>query len=538
MLAAGMQQLLLSKRVLASMKASILALAALLLCWAAPAGAAPGDLDSSFGHRGLVHTHVAAIGYAGDIGLQPDGRIVVAGDADLQPNFDARLGYGKLDFAVARYTARGQLDRKFASRGFATLALGGEDHFSALDAEPYQTMLGGQSRVPGTPFTYGVFALARFDSLGRPDPSFGQDGWVTIPETAGLWSTVAALHRGQSGETVAIGPIDPLQPTQDLHRKLGFVHLYPDGTPDLNFAPGGTKIVAFNGNNGDARSFLLDSRGGVLVAGIEPQDFKGVSPVVVQRFSLDGVPDPGFGTNGVARIGFTRGTTGAMALQADGSVIVSIGGDTYHPARLARISPAGALDRTFGKNGVVAAVRAISSIAVDRDSRIVVSDPAFQLTRYKANGALDRTFKGAVLPRRWRGGEGTAIAITRSGDIVAAGGMTPGPLHSDDFAPTEYDFGVARFHGGDDVTPPRIAVRRASGGCLRGGLRVRVGDKAGPVSLHVSVDGRRVLEASRKRALIRLSPGRHRVVIRAQDSSDNVSVKKLHVRRCAAPADA
>ena len=520
-----MQQLEPTKRVRMSMKTGILALAALLLC-AATAAAAPGDLDSSFGRNGLVHTSLGGIDYASAVGLQPDGRIVVAGDADLQPPSDGRYGPGKLDFAVARYTAQGRLDRKFGGRGFATLALGGEEHLATLDVQPYLTTLGGTTRLLDSAryLRYGVFALARFDSLGQPDSGFGEDGWVTIPETAGSWSSVAVIHRGQDGDTVAIGPIDPLPTATDLHRKLGFVHLYPDGTPDLNFAPGGTRIVAFDSNGGDPRSFLLDSRGGLLVAGHEPEDFHGVSPIVVQRFSLDGVPDPSFGTNGVARIGSTTRTTGAMALQRDGSALVSFGVD------LARISPTGVLDRTFGKSGVVH-VGPISSIAVDRDGRIVVSGLGFHLTRYTPKGALDRSFKGAALPKGWGGGgTGPAIAITRSGDIVAAGAMTPEPPHPDDFAPTKYDFGVARFHGGDDATPPAITFRR---GCVRGALRLRVRDDSGHVSVLVSVDGRRALRTSRKRAFIRLSPGRHRVTITARDSSDNVAVRKLRVRRCA-----
>src|SRR5207237_6298441 len=68
-----------------------------------------GALDTSFGSGGKVTT---AIGSGDDLGLatqiQPDGRIVLAGSAEvgLSP-----------DFALARYNANGSLDNAFGSFG-------------------------------------------------------------------------------------------------------------------------------------------------------------------------------------------------------------------------------------------------------------------------------------------------------------------------------------------------------------------------------------------------------------------------------------
>jgi hypothetical protein len=218
-----------------------------------------------------------------------------------------------------------------------------------------------------------------------------------------------------------------------------------------------------------------------------------------------------------------------MALQRDGSVIVSFGGDSWDKGRLVRISATGELDGTFGEKGAVDTI-APTGIAVDRANRIVVGAQGLQVVRYEDDGARDRRFRRASVPSAYRGW-GTAIAITPDGDIVASGGRVA--FFDDGFAPPALDFAVARFHGGNDATPPRIAVRAGSGGCLRGALRLRIGDNSGHFSLVVAVDGRRVLQTGRSHAQLRLRAGRHRVVIRARDSSDNVAVRRLRVTRCA-----
>jgi uncharacterized delta-60 repeat protein len=525
----GMQQLGFSKRVPMSMKPAALALAGLLWCCTGSALAAPGDLDTSFGRHGLVHSNLGGIDYATGVGLQDDGRIVVAGYADLDPPPDARMEPGKLDFAVARYTARGRLDLSFAGRGYTTLGLGGQENASALEVNPFGILVGGQSRLPGSPFTYGLFALARFGPDGQPDPTFGDDGWVTIPQTAGSWASVALVHRLQSGELVAVGSIDP---SDDTHTKLVFVHLYDDGSPNRNFTPTGVKIVDFNGNDGWPNAYLRDSRGGLLVAGIAAADFDGVHPVFVQRFSLDGVPDLSFGTNGVVRVGSTPGSAGPMALQHGGSVIASFAGDRYGEGRLVRISPTGTLDGTFGKGGGVDTIGP-SSLAVDRADRIVVAGSNLQIERYGRNGGRDRGFKKVSIPRAYRTGPGTDVAIAPDGDLVAAGWWSA-PSDSDDFSPTKYDFAVARFHGGDDASPPVVGFPKRPKGCLRDALhlRVRVRDASGSVRVVARLDGRLVLRTRRLHSLVRVPAGRHRLVVRARDSSDNVAVKTLRFRAC------
>src|SRR5919199_6172786 len=97
------------------------ALAALALV-AAPAAAAPGDLDPSFSGDGRVSTLSSPDTFvARAVAVQPDGRIVVAG-------YSCDTGTcgptGDSSFRLVRYTADGGLDTDFGQGGMVTTAIG------------------------------------------------------------------------------------------------------------------------------------------------------------------------------------------------------------------------------------------------------------------------------------------------------------------------------------------------------------------------------------------------------------------------------
>jgi uncharacterized delta-60 repeat protein len=78
-----------------------------------------GSLDTSFDHDGIVTTPIGTSYDHGEaIAIQPDGKIVVAGDSDH---------YGDLDFVVARYTITGSLDSDFNGTGIVTTPISRED---------------------------------------------------------------------------------------------------------------------------------------------------------------------------------------------------------------------------------------------------------------------------------------------------------------------------------------------------------------------------------------------------------------------------
>ena len=76
-----------------------------------------GDLDPAFNATGIVTTSITAGADVGrSIALQPDGKIVVAGDSSK--------GSFISDFAVARYESSGKLDSTFNGTGVVTTSIG------------------------------------------------------------------------------------------------------------------------------------------------------------------------------------------------------------------------------------------------------------------------------------------------------------------------------------------------------------------------------------------------------------------------------
>ena len=151
-----------------------------------------GLLDPSFGGDGKVTTRFrapsgSAVGARG-VALEPDGRIVAAGTA-----------YG---FAVARYKPHGTLDATFSGDGkVITQFLGSGDGSDVAIQSDGKIVVGGTSRGPG-----GLrFALARYKPHGTLDTTFGGDGRVVTSFGHGFDAELNAVALPRDGRIVAAG---------------------------------------------------------------------------------------------------------------------------------------------------------------------------------------------------------------------------------------------------------------------------------------------------------------------------------------------
>src|SRR6476469_179427 len=153
-------------------------LVALIACHPDAAAAQPGQLDPSFGTGGKVTTSFLNQDRASAVAIQPDGRIVVVGRA---ANANNPL---TADFAVARYNANGALDSSFGAGGKVTTDfLGFDDGATAVAIQADgKIVVAGFASVQATvpdELTQQL-ALARYDSAGNLDSSFGSAGKVML----------------------------------------------------------------------------------------------------------------------------------------------------------------------------------------------------------------------------------------------------------------------------------------------------------------------------------------------------------------------
>jgi uncharacterized delta-60 repeat protein len=158
-----------------------------------------GTLDQTFGKAGRVTTQITrSDDDAQALALQADGKLVLAGSANVGGHFD---------FALARYRPNGTLDRTFGKAGKVTTDFTGPDNSDAANALAVQA--DGKLVAAGVAFTGGVgedFALARYQRDGSLDPAFGTGGKVTT-DFAGstAFESVNALAVQADGNLVAAG---------------------------------------------------------------------------------------------------------------------------------------------------------------------------------------------------------------------------------------------------------------------------------------------------------------------------------------------
>jgi competence ComEA-like helix-hairpin-helix protein len=129
-----------------------------------------GSPDASFGTSGkVIHDFGSGENYGGTLTLQPDGKILLAGQT-----FILNVGYV---FALARYNGDGSLDTSFGLDGNVTTDIEGsfDESISKVIVQPDGKILAAGS---STINDLGDFALVRYNPDGSLDSTFGTDGKV------------------------------------------------------------------------------------------------------------------------------------------------------------------------------------------------------------------------------------------------------------------------------------------------------------------------------------------------------------------------
>jgi uncharacterized delta-60 repeat protein len=390
--------------------------------------AADGDLDPGFGNGGTVTTDFLRGGddQANAVVLQKDEKIVVAGG-------------NSGNFAVARYNPDGGLDTSFGNGGRVITAFGNNRssaHALALQSDGKIVVAGAvMSSVTGSDF-----ALARYNTDGSLDTSFDGDGKVT--------THISDISNGnESANAVAIQPADgkiiAAGSTENSSTRADFAlaRYNMDGSLDTSFDGDGKVVTAFFSDlNEGINSVALQPDGRIVAAG----------SFVLARYNLDGSLDTKFGNGGSGFVLFGA-TASDVALQPDGKiVIVTFSSAEFSRFVVARYTPEGSLDGSFGTGGIVITnlgdFTASRALALQSDGKIVVfGDNAlfFLLARYNSNGTLDTGFgnngiESTQISNAF-GCNGFDVAIQPGdGKIVAVGVSRSIPLGA--------DFAMARYH--------------------------------------------------------------------------------------------
>jgi uncharacterized delta-60 repeat protein len=130
-----------------------------------------GTVDASFGTGGVASLSSAS-GYGTAAVVQPDGKLVIAGNESLPS--------GKYDFVLGRFDANGTLDPTFGTGGVVRTALGPDDDFEFdLAIQPDGKLVAVGQMTTG--FFTSSFAAVRYETDGSLDAGFGTGGITSTP---------------------------------------------------------------------------------------------------------------------------------------------------------------------------------------------------------------------------------------------------------------------------------------------------------------------------------------------------------------------
>ncbi len=263
-----------------------------------------GSLDTSLDADGRKTIDLGADEWANTVAIQPDGRIVLGG----------LTGHDRVnDFALFRLNSDGSPDNTFDGDGQVITGYAGDDRFSSVEFQPDgKIVAAGETSIGGN----YQFALARYNSNGSLDPTFG--GFGVISNSIGSSDDLAFdMVIQPDGKIVAAGNFVNV----NIY-SVALTRYLADGTFDQSF--GGDGIVAANIGPGSSSAYALalQADGKLVVAGYSLNGIN--NELALARFHADGEIDFSFDADG--RVTTTFGTSGyanAITIQEDGKIVAA-----------------------------------------------------------------------------------------------------------------------------------------------------------------------------------------------------------------------
>ncbi len=215
-------------------------------------------------------------------------------------------------------------------------------------------------------------------------------GLFAIDPVSGLVTVAADIDRATVGDSVAIEVTSTS--SDGSSSQASFTVAIASGLPHFDNAGGGTQLLD-TGSAQSVRDLLPLANGGMLVATAAD------GGEAITRLNADGSIDSAFGVEGVAfvALGLDAGDRLALNQRADGSLQLTgagtIGGTGAFA--VAHLSADGVPDAGFGTDGVatMAAADAASLVALAvQDDGSIVGLRADGLERFNADGTLDTSF--------------------------------------------------------------------------------------------------------------------------------------------------
>lgn len=306
-----------------------------------------------------------------------------------------------------RYSNTGEIDSTFGINGITKTNFGGGGFaYSAAFTNDNKIAVVGTGKSDDYPSEVNVFLVARYNSNGLPDSSFGVNGKVS---TGFDYKDAGYSVLVQSDNKIIVSGFKDNLAGNLLFPLIAVIRYLPDGSIDSSFGKNGLASVFINSPYDAGASSALQTDGKIIISAFSYTGSRQFFALI--RFNTNGILDSSFGINGVATADVSK-----------------INGNSY------------SYDNAF-------------SVAIQKDERIIQAGIAtagtnldFGLERYNSDGSIDSTFANngsAVTPIGNYDDAAFATKIQQDGKIVVAGYAYNG---------TDNDFAVVRYNN-DAVLP-------------------------------------------------------------------------------------
>ncbi|MFA5432404.1 MAG: T9SS type A sorting domain-containing protein [Candidatus Paceibacterota bacterium] len=380
-----------------------------------------GNLDSTFNTNGIITTSISEFDKAYSIAIQSDGKILAAGYSHPINNYD---------FSVVRYNADGSLDNSFGSGGKVTtdVVTGQSDYAYSIAIQQDGKIIVAGSSNTGTDCNW---VLVRYNHDGTLDSTFNGDGKIVTSMSTGF-DEALSLAIQTDGKIIVAGYSEP-------NRKyFALARFNTDGSFDNSFGTNGKLTTAVGTYSDNATSVAIQSDGKIVAAG-NSSDGGISYGISLARYNSNGILDTSFSDDGKLTYFYSSMgiMISSLVVQPNGKII--LGGMSTNANQhlvMARFNSNGTFDSLFGSNGIV--ITSIDSnscrgysLTLQPDGKIIMAGSAynstnhdFALLRYNVNGSLDSTFaiNGIITTSIGTGNDvAYSVAIQSDGKIVLGG---------------------------------------------------------------------------------------------------------------------
>ena len=345
----------------------------------APAMAAPGDLDPSFGDVGRQSSLHRSIFSEWSVEVQADDAVLLGGGGEY-----CYWGCYE-DYFIGRLLPNGTPDASFAAAALRETWV--------LD-----TALQPDGKLIGVGYAGSWLQVFRLRPDGSLDPDFGVGGLVQVIDGSGT-----------AGQSVIVDPDGRVVVAGTRYSNavqgLLLVRLQPNGALDASFGAGGTFVPTGISIGGGYAPRIARAVGGGYRVTAHTGAASGNQSCSVFGITDTGVLDAAFGTAGIAvapasDVGTANGVVHcrSLAVQPDGRLLLGGSRANVEEAYVSRLLANGAADPSFSTVAATAQVRSFTALTVGSNGTIFAAGTdrtglsGAIVVRMLADGTLDTSF--------------------------------------------------------------------------------------------------------------------------------------------------